>query len=222
MARPTKSTILYTQCVGRGTRKYPGKEDCIVIDFCDNRHDICSLPQLLGFNVNKLTKGESAQEEIERQDRQLKIGGDGYSYNPPIGEVLIKEFDLLGKSVFRWFHDGEKWRLPIAPGVHAILIPSDDKYKVFIYHRTEENQLLHPSSLDLGYGQGIAEDYARQYGKHFSRKDSPWREKPATDKQIDLLRRLGIDLKGMTKGLACDAIDEFFAKKEVKRQKVNY
>ena len=34
--RPTKSTALYVQIMGRGMRTYPGKEDCLVLDFGDN------------------------------------------------------------------------------------------------------------------------------------------------------------------------------------------
>lgn len=36
LARPTKSTGLYIQIVGRGTRLFPGKEDCLVLDFGGN------------------------------------------------------------------------------------------------------------------------------------------------------------------------------------------
>jgi len=36
MARPTLSRVLYTQQLGRGTRKYPGKEALYVIDVVDN------------------------------------------------------------------------------------------------------------------------------------------------------------------------------------------
>jgi superfamily II DNA or RNA helicase/SOS-response transcriptional repressor LexA len=36
MARPTLSKVLYTQQLGRGTRKYPGKEALYVIDLVDN------------------------------------------------------------------------------------------------------------------------------------------------------------------------------------------
>ena len=36
MARPTMSKVLYTQQLGRGTRKYPGKEALYVIDVVDN------------------------------------------------------------------------------------------------------------------------------------------------------------------------------------------
>lgn len=44
MARPTKSRSLYTQCVGRGTRLSPGKEYCLLLDFCASNAD----PDLVG------------------------------------------------------------------------------------------------------------------------------------------------------------------------------
>lgn len=36
MLRPTLSTSLYVQCVGRGTRIAPGKNNCLVLDFAGN------------------------------------------------------------------------------------------------------------------------------------------------------------------------------------------
>ena len=36
MARPTLSKVVYMQQIGRGTRKAPGKECLVVIDFVDN------------------------------------------------------------------------------------------------------------------------------------------------------------------------------------------
>ena len=36
MLRPTKSTGLYVQMAGRGTRLAPGKDDCLVLDFAGN------------------------------------------------------------------------------------------------------------------------------------------------------------------------------------------
>jgi DNA repair protein RadD len=36
MLRPTLSTGLYVQMVGRGTRKAPGKHDCLILDFAGN------------------------------------------------------------------------------------------------------------------------------------------------------------------------------------------
>ena len=36
LLRPTASVGLYVQMVGRGTRLYPGKEDCLILDYGDN------------------------------------------------------------------------------------------------------------------------------------------------------------------------------------------
>lgn len=38
MLRPTKSTGLYVQMIGRGTRLAPGKDNCLVLDFAGNIH----------------------------------------------------------------------------------------------------------------------------------------------------------------------------------------
>ena len=40
MARPTKSQSLYIQCVGRGLRIYPSKENCLVLDFTDRSNNL--------------------------------------------------------------------------------------------------------------------------------------------------------------------------------------
>lgn len=48
LARPTKSVGLYIQIVGRGTRVFPGKEDCRVLDFGGNiaRHGPLDKPKV--------------------------------------------------------------------------------------------------------------------------------------------------------------------------------
>ncbi len=43
--RPTESVSLYQQIVGRGLRLYPGKKDCLVLDYTGVPHDIFS-PQI--------------------------------------------------------------------------------------------------------------------------------------------------------------------------------
>lgn len=57
LARPTKSTGLYIQIVGRGLRTYPGKHDCLVLDFGGNiaRHGPIDAP-----NVKEPGKGEGS------------------------------------------------------------------------------------------------------------------------------------------------------------------
>ncbi|MDX2021714.1 MAG: DEAD/DEAH box helicase [Deltaproteobacteria bacterium] len=49
MARPTRSEGLYAQCVGRGTRLFPNKKDCLILDFVDvSVLSLCTLPSLFG------------------------------------------------------------------------------------------------------------------------------------------------------------------------------
>ncbi|KAG0271970.1 hypothetical protein BGZ95_000165 [Linnemannia exigua] len=54
MARPTKSNVLFQQMLGRGMRLYPGKEDCLVLDFVDvvRGEGLVTLPTLLGLETD--------------------------------------------------------------------------------------------------------------------------------------------------------------------------
>jgi superfamily II DNA or RNA helicase len=51
LARPTRSGLLYTQMIGRGTRLHPGKDDVTVIDIVDvtRDHKLVTLPSLFGL-----------------------------------------------------------------------------------------------------------------------------------------------------------------------------
>jgi hypothetical protein len=197
--------------VGRGTRKYPGKDDCIIIDFTDKSHDVCALPSLLGLNIKD---GKSVIEEIEEEEKE-KRGRSGR-----VKEIgVLEEFDLLGKSKFRWTFYGKDWRLPIGPGEYASLIPgAGNMFSAFLIKKGEKPEILYESPLDLGYAQGICEDFARKSGGSFASKTAKWRKTPPTDKQIEWLKKIGVNHEGMTKGEASDALDNYFASKA--RQKV--
>lgn len=78
IARPTKSTVLYAQMVGRATRLYPGKTKAAVIDFVDasKRHSVISLPSLLGlppaFNLGgRNATATAAKYQALMQDNPL-------------------------------------------------------------------------------------------------------------------------------------------------------
>jgi ATP-dependent helicase IRC3 len=68
LARPTKSTLLYTQVVGRGTRLDEGKENCLIIDISDTTKGKkpIGLPTLLGlppdFDLNGQDLVDIAEE----------------------------------------------------------------------------------------------------------------------------------------------------------------
>ncbi len=80
IARPTRSEGLYAQCVGRGTRLYPDKEDCLVLDFVDlsNLH-LVTLPTLFGMPRNLDLEGRDV-EEAQKDWRQLLLDLPGFDF----------------------------------------------------------------------------------------------------------------------------------------------
>ncbi len=69
LCRPTKSGVLYRQMVGRGTRLFDGKADCLIVDFAWNsgEHDLVSPIELFD------TAGMDA-EVLEMADKLVKSG----------------------------------------------------------------------------------------------------------------------------------------------------
>lgn len=71
MARPTKSEMLFVQCIGRGLRTAPGKADCLILDHADNHARLGFVtdihhPALLdgkGKNATRKDKGEPMPKE---------------------------------------------------------------------------------------------------------------------------------------------------------------
>lgn len=70
LARPTVSAILFAQMVGRGTRKAPGKTDCIILDVVDSttRNSLMTLPSLLGIISSLNMEGRSVIEVVEEME----------------------------------------------------------------------------------------------------------------------------------------------------------
>lgn len=54
MARPTRSSVLYQQMLGRGLRTSPGKQRCVILDITDNmkRNTAMTAPSLMGLVPN--------------------------------------------------------------------------------------------------------------------------------------------------------------------------
>jgi superfamily II DNA or RNA helicase len=74
LAAPTKSNLRFTQCCGRGTRIFPGKENCMIIDVVDStkKHSLISLPSLLGLPANLNLHGESVLTALETIEAALE------------------------------------------------------------------------------------------------------------------------------------------------------
>jgi superfamily II DNA or RNA helicase len=83
--RPTKSRALHAQIIGRGLRPYPGKDDCLVLEFTGNsgRHDLASALDILGGKYDEdevalakkivnASKGKQAGEALEEAREKIR------------------------------------------------------------------------------------------------------------------------------------------------------
>ncbi|MFZ4579983.1 MAG: DEAD/DEAH box helicase [Myxococcota bacterium] len=77
MARPTRSEGLYAQCVGRGTRLFEGKKDCLILDFVDlSSLSLVTLPTLFGLPRDFDMQGQDAADAARVWQRiQLDVPG---------------------------------------------------------------------------------------------------------------------------------------------------
>ena len=50
LSRPTRSKSLYCQMIGRGLRKFQGKDRCLLYELADNNHKICTFNVLGGID----------------------------------------------------------------------------------------------------------------------------------------------------------------------------
>ena len=99
MLRPTKIRALYCQCVGRGTRLYPGKDHLLLLDFLWNtvKHDLCRPASLICKSqdvADKMTKNleEAAGEAIDIEDAEEKASSDVVRQRE---ESLAKELEAM-------------------------------------------------------------------------------------------------------------------------------
>lgn len=76
LARPTKSTGLYIQMVGRGTRLAPGKDNCLVLDFGGNisRHGPFDDPNIPGEKRKGAGEGEALVKYCPECEAACPIG----------------------------------------------------------------------------------------------------------------------------------------------------
>lgn len=95
MARPTMSRVLYTQQLGRGTRKFPGKEALYVIDVVDNygpmgslKNTPWSLHAILGCSKYK-PWGDPLRPESKELAEEVILAGLYES------ERALEEIDIL-------------------------------------------------------------------------------------------------------------------------------
>lgn len=220
-AAPTKSTLRYTQKIGRGTRICDGKDDCLVMDVVDNcsKHSLMTVSSLLGLPKSLDLKGEKYSAAKERLDRiaqefptanvqdiksldQLKSIAENISlfqvsYPPEISQL----------SELAWRQQGEGYMLAVNRELVTI---SKDLRDEFWVRGSINGNPLEEHSQNLPGAFNIADRIVLDSGgvRQILQRDARWRNDQPTTKQVDLCRKLHIAIpNGATKGMVSAALD---------------
>ena len=229
VARPTQSRALYTQMIGRGTRRHPDKTDCLVLDVvgASSIHSLVTIPSLFGLDDQRAeqidVRGVASLAD-EQDHEQVRLG-----------ILRAEEVDLFaamrrqGMAWVATHREGERRRYEITVGGHRGLtvvlqqLGADDHYVVGLIHpigpgdvkRRKETLMIH---VPLELAQGVGEDYLRKNGYGDStllKADAAWRAGKPSARQRALAKRLGITVtKGMTCGEVSDLISVGLSRKQ--------
>jgi superfamily II DNA or RNA helicase len=187
MARPTKSRVLYQQCVGRGLRIYPGgqKPDCLVIDIRDRctRHQLVTVSQLFGADVPDC-RGGDVIEAVEVEKRRWRL------------EPLAASPNLKAK-----WELGEETRWPRIPDLQGYLPRG--------YWENQPASDPQVKKLTRNYGLVVLRDLTKGEASHLiggcKRMDRLY-PTPATRGQRAYLRARGLWQEGLSKREATNLI----------------
>jgi superfamily II DNA or RNA helicase len=230
LAKPTRSTLLYTQIVGRGTRLFEGKEHCIIIDIADTTKGKkpIGLPTLLGMPPDFDLQGQSLTEVAEKFEelesycpgeavRVLNPSDIDVAYTrinlfmpPPPNPVVLEYSKLVWAEIAEdEFHLGLN-------NTESMRIKCDTlgRWNVTIHDNHQK------STRVLGITPDMREAFARSdrwiqsnRASSVSLLDSSaaWRADSPTDSQQKLLKRIGIPITSdMTKGMASQIISRYY------------
>jgi ATP-dependent helicase IRC3 len=206
VARPTRSRVLYVQMIGRGTRKIPVKDDCLIVDLvgATDRHDLMTVDQVLGVPARALWQRGAvaaiAEQAAAADDRAAS------------GRLVAQAVDLFAKRPLHWVRAGGRFALSLGTAGTLVLLPAGAGWRAVV--RSRDGVTVLGDGLPLEYAQGVAEDHARKAGAGaLVDPAAPWRTAPATDRQREALARRGIPSRaGLTRGEASDLLAAAFVR----------
>jgi ATP-dependent helicase IRC3 len=224
IARPTKSRVRYAQMLGRGTRLWPGKRDCVVLDLvgATERHDLVTASSLFGLplrdresvraaEVRVKAEAEAAQLATAERERLVAQAVDlfaakqqeRYWVRAPEGDCFVLSFGQVHGQVI--VHGaGDAWGVIHTTGGYQA------GYRDSVY----------AGALSLEMATGVAEDLARKFPAGMTAPDAAWWSQPASESQLRVVKWLGgknAKVIPATKRESADAITLGFARRAIAR-----
>lgn len=234
IAAPTRSRIKYAQMVGRGTRLYPGKTDCLILDLAGVSDDLTLQSVGMLFGLTKPPKrGETALQARDRElaDEAAVAAAAGREPSATDEAAKARKLSAQRRNIFnreaiQWVHVGDRWALGLKDQVLVLDHHADGPagWRVLLLREnanspTGMSYRVAARNLDLGYAQGAAEHLVRQHAAvALADKHAPWRDEPATRGQRGRLWHMGVKVpSGVTKGDAADLITRSVALQRLER-----
>lgn len=237
MARPTKSSLLYTQIIGRGVRKdkkiAPWKDECIVVDVVDVLKGMKqkTIATEAGAMVAIDTNGQTLTE-LDEIFEEAQARGININTKVSIDEIkakfieksLIPEFEYVDNqlSEYKWFAmntpSGQENVIQLPDGGTMILKENalrqyDISYKrgKNIYQVADSirfyDRALEAADHYIKYNFDITTEKGQNI-LNFLKQTQKWHGRPASPKQKDFMKKIGIEFDdSITMGEASKLID---------------
>ena len=199
MARPTMSKTIYMQQLGRGTRRCPGKDDLLVIDFVDNANMFnmpYSLHRVLDISKYQPMAYVLAPENKRKLDQDMLFKGekpeawldvpidvddyeiiDLFNWQNSVKDMIsqiefVRMVDVQSETVDRYIKDGK-----IKPDLS---VPFGDK-RMFHYFREESVRNI---AKQYGWDLITPQNMADKFMKFIETMDMSFSYKPVLLKAI--------------------------------------
>ena len=199
MARPTMSKTIYLQQLGRGTRRCPGKEDLLVIDFVDNANMFnmpYSLHRVLDIAKYQPMAYVLAPENKRKLDQDMLFQGekpeawldvpidvsdyeiiDLFNWQNSVKDMIsqiefVRMVDVQSETVERYIKNGK-----VKPDLS---IPFGDK-RMFHYFREESIRNI---AKQYGWDLITPQNMADKFMKFIETMDMSYSYKPVLLKAI--------------------------------------
>jgi superfamily II DNA or RNA helicase len=212
MARPTKSSLLFCQQLGRVLRPWPAPESqdshfgwvkpyAIVLDFADQtgRHEPMSIASLFGLRATFNPKGKSIVktvqkiEEIERGNPMLELRSceDLEEVQAVVEQVQLFRAPAISNeakhySRFTWVQETDDTVRLSTPGL-VLYIQTDQLGQRQLWESREGFRKLVGSWGDPAGAYDYADQLVPQENRGLVLSTARWRSEPPTEKQARML-----------------------------------
>ena len=212
IARPTKSAGLYCQMAGRALRLFDGKKDALILDVmgASTRHKLASIVDLTGREAPMPTEDQTLREAVREAEEKARRRLD-------LSRIQVEEIDLFSGSIVRWLKtESGVWFIPVTDATYVFLIRNPEDRTYWLRRFDLNNGLVAPKNdvpLPLSPAKAWLEQQAKAMGSRWlATRSAPWRNKPASVKQLNYCRLKGISVPpGSSAGEVSDlqAIHQF-------------